>query len=366
MPEDTAGDKTEDATPRRLEREREQGRTARSRDLPAAIVLLGAMLLLRYGSGIWFDEIRSGTERILLEEFGHRPIPSDNEITPLALGWMVWTARLILPFTGALLVIGVIACVMQSGLLFSWEPLMPDLNKLNPISGAAKLFSIRNVVMLGMNLLKIVIVLAITWWTLRIDLPGALALLDEAPGQMLHHSGMAIATLGLRLAILFLILGILDYGYQWYQFHEDLRMTKQEVKEEYKEVEGDPQIRGRRRQIQRQLAMQRMMQEVPKAEVVVRNPTHVAVAIRYTPEMASPVVVAKGLDRMAERILDLARQHGVPTWRSPALARSLYRQVEIGDPVPPELFPALAEILAHVLQGEKRAQYLRRTGQAAA
>jgi len=214
------------------------------------------------------------------------------------------------------------------------------------------------------NLAKLLIVMAIAYLSLRVELPNARVLSVLAPSSMLTHSAYAVIDLGLRLAILFFILGLADMGYQFYQHSQDMRMTKQEIREELKETEGDPHIRARRRQIQRQMAMQRMMQEVPQAEVVVRNPTHYAVAIQYKPDMEAPVVVAKGTDRVALRIVEIAIKNGVAVWQAPALARQLHK-VGIGDMIPPALFPALAEVLSHVLKGEKLAQHRRAMGQAA-
>jgi len=359
MPEEAAGDRTEEATPRRREKEREAGRVARSRDLAASLVLLGAMLFLRYGGARMGYEMLSIAEQTITQYLPSVPPPHGNEILPHVLMWLYWSGRVAGPFLLAILALAIAVNFIQTGMVFSWEPLVPNFDRLNPVSGLTRMFSLRSLMTLVVNLLKIALVVAVAYQSLAVELPRAYLMVSEMPAQLLIHSGLAVSHFGLKLAAVMVILGLLDFGYQRYQYERDIMMTRQQVREELKEVEGDPQVRARRRAIQRQLARQRMMQEVPKAEVVVRNPTHYAVAISYKPGMDAPRVVAKGEGLMAQRIIDLAKKHGVPLWHAPELARKLYREVDIDQYIPPELFPALAEILAHVLKGEKRAQYER-------
>ncbi|MCX7935727.1 MAG: flagellar biosynthesis protein FlhB [Planctomycetota bacterium] len=359
MPEEAAGDRTEEATPRRREKEREAGRVARSRDLAASLVLLGAMLFLRYGGDLMGYEMLAVAEQTLTQYLPSLPPPEGNEILPHILTWLYWCGRIAGPFLVTIMLIAIIANLIQTGPVFSWEPLEPNFDRLNPISGLMRMFSLRSLMTLAVNFLKIALVVAVAYQSLAIEMPRAYLMVSEMPAQIMIHGGLAVSHFGLKLAAVLVILGLLDFGYQRYQYERDIMMTKQQVQEELKEVEGDPQVRARRRAIQRQLARQRMMQEVPKAEVVVRNPTHYAVAISYKPNMEAPRVVAKGEGLIAQRIIEIAKQHGVPLWYAPALARKLYREVEIDQYIPPELFPALAEILAHVLKGEKRAQYER-------
>jgi len=251
----------------------------------------------------------------------------------------------------------VAANILQVGFLLSAEGLVPDLNRLNPVSGFERMFNLRAFVTLLMSFAKLIIVVAVAYYTLRSAMPGAARLMLMDPGAIFMCGAQAVIELATRLAMVLFLLGLADFGYQYYQYNEDIRMTKQEVKEEHKDLEGDPQIRARRRQIQRQLA------EVPQAEVVVRNPTHFSVALKYKPDMSAPKVVAKGADKLAMKINELAIKHGVPVWRQPALARQLFK-VEIGEAVPPALFPAVAEVLAHVLRGEKRAEFMRQLNRA--
>lgn len=359
MAEETAGEKTEEATQRRRQKERERGRAAKSRDLSAASVLLAGMVLLRFGGPTIYSWLHGGTVRLLALDLGGLRVPYGNEIMPHVYLWLEWIAYALGPFMLGLFVVAVVANIAQVGFLFSFEPLTPDLNKLNPVSGLKRIFSLKGFMVLVMNIIKLTIVAVITWLTLRREMPGANTLAFLEPGPIFVHTARAVVNFGLLLALVFFVLGLADMIYQFHQHSVDLRMTKQEVKEELKEVDGDPQIKARRRAIQRQMAMQRMMQEVPEAEVVVRNPTHFAVAIKYRPSMPAPVLVAKGMNLMAKRIIEVAKQHGVPVYERPELARELYRKVEIGDRIPPALFHAVAEVMAYVLEGEKRARYLR-------
>ncbi|MBN2713106.1 MAG: flagellar biosynthesis protein FlhB [Planctomycetes bacterium] len=366
MPGDeSAGERTEEATPRRRQKERERGRVAKSRDLSAALVLLGGMLLLKYGGHVMFSNIFAGTKNCIGEFMGSKLTPERLEIGPYFLEWLYWTVLCAGPFIGGIMLVALAVNYGQTGLIFSWEPLTPDLNKLNPVNGVKRLFGLRSWMTLVFNCMKLMCVVAVAYMTIKSELPKAILLTSADPGPIFWQGTDSVATMGIRLALLFLVLGIFDFGYQIYQFNQDMMMTKQEVKEEYKEMDGDPQIKAKRRQIQRQLAMQRMMQEVPQAEVVVRNPTHFAVAIKYKPDMPAPIVVAKGADHVAKRIIDLAIKNNVPVWQAPSLARQLFK-VELEDQIPAALFPALAEVLSHVLKGDKLAQYRRALKNAAA
>ena len=359
MPADeAAGDRTEEATPRRRQRMRERGRVAKSRDLAAAVVLLGGMVMLRFGGETILGRLEATTARVIQQDMGSLLVPEDNEIVPHVYDWMIQTGIAVGPFLIGVLAIALAANLMQTGFLFSTHPLGPDLNKLNPVNGLKRIVSLKSLMTLAMNFGKLLIVAGVAYLTLQDELPAAQVLATLEPCAIVAHTAYAVVHFGLVLSLLFLILGLIDMAYQFYQHNQDIRMTRQEVKEEMKETEGDPQVRARRRQIQRQMAMQRMMQEVPEAEVVVRNPTHYAVAVQFKPDMAAPLVVAKGTDRVAMKIIEIALKNSVPVWQAPSLARQLYK-IEIGDEIPPALFPALAEILSYVLKGEKLAQYRR-------
>jgi flagellar biosynthetic protein FlhB len=237
----------------------------------------------------------------------------------------------------------------QVGFLFVAEPMAPNLDRIDPIAGLGRMFSARSVARLLMGLLKVVlvgIVVTLTIWAERSRLVG---LLGHGFEEIVKYGTGMMLTVALRAVLVLLTLAILEYGYQRWQYERDLRMSKQEVREELKRFEGDPKIRERRRAIQRRLAMQRMMQRVPKATVVITNPTHLAVAIEYRKdEMEAPVVVAKGAEHLAQRIREIALDHGVPVIERRDLARALYKAVEVGQTIPVELYQAVAEVLAYV------------------
>ncbi len=357
MPDESSGEKTEEPTQRRLDDMRRQGNVAKSKDLGAALVLLGSVLYFRAMGGYFRDYLMSFMTRIFMFDLDGLMPPEGKEIIPYALQWLQALAFILLPFMLGLFVLAYIVNVLQTGFVFAEEAIKLDLNKINPVSGLSNLFQLKKLMELVMNMAKLLVVGAVVYVTMRQRVPEAGALAHLDPRQILSHGAGAIIDMMLRLAIVLVILALLDLIYQRWQYIRDARMTKQEVKEENRSMEGDPQIKSRRRQVQLQLARQRMMQEVPEAEVVIRNPTHFAVAIRYKPEMEAPVVVAKGMDHIAKKIIDAAMRAGVPIWQDPLLARELYNKVEVGAPIPPELFQTLAEVLAHVLKGEKLAQY---------
>ncbi len=364
MPDESSGDRTEEATEFRKRKARERGQVAKSRDLAAAAVLLGGMVMLRFG---WLEIYRwlaGSMQRFIGHDLGRIPAPTGLEILPHARLWLLYLAWAVAPFAIGCFLVALLINWLQVGFLFSTHPVTPDWNRINPARGLQRLVSARSAMGVAMNLGKIAIVLAVAWSVLGTVIPAAGVFASLEPGAMVAEGALRVSELGIKMAMTLFALGILDFGFQRWQMNRDLRMTKQEVKQELKEEVGDPQIRARRQQIQRQMAMQRMMAAVPESEVVIRNPTHYAVALRYAPEMAVPEVVAKGADHMALRIIRIARQHEVPVWQQPWLARQLYR-LEVGDPIPAALFPAVAEVLAHVLKGERLAAYRRAMEEAA-
>jgi flagellar biosynthetic protein FlhB len=234
--------------------------------------------------------------------------------------------------------------------MFTLEPLMPDFNKVNPLNGIRKvLISRRSLVELLKNVLKVTIVGYIAWDALRGILAETITLMDGDAAGVLSFMARGAMALAFKTGLAFLVLAALDYAYQRFEFGKEMRMTKQEVKEEGKAQEGDPQVKARVRSIQRRIAYRRMMQDVPTADVVVTNPTHIAVAIKYdTEEMSAPKVVAKGAELIARRIREIALEHGVPIIEDRPLARTLYGTVEVGEEIPEKLFQAVAQLLAYI------------------
>jgi flagellar biosynthetic protein FlhB len=342
-------DRTEAATPRRREEAREEGRVAKSADINSAVVLLMSLLLLRIAGPYMFQ----GLSSIAKDTFSnlHNHELRIERLPALCLSYMMRCAWLCLPIMAGAGAIGLASNVLQVGFRITPKAIAPDLSRLDPIKGLARVVSWRSLVELGKSLLKITIVAYFVYSFLRNEYPALADLSGMLPAEM----GRSIATLCWRLlargCAAMLVIGILDYIYQRLSFESSLRMTKQEVKDEFKRTEGDPHVKGRIRQRQREMARRRMIHDVARADVVVTNPTHIAVALQYDAEkMAAPTVVAKGQRLLAERIKEAAEAHRVPIVENPPVARLLYKTVEVGDQIPPELYQAVAEILAYVYQ----------------
>ncbi len=346
MAHDEAGDKTEQPTARRREEAREEGQITRSPDLTAAFALLAGLLLLKT-----FGHDMVGTLLNLLRALGRPPGLASSDLLPWIKQVGLAAAELTLPFLGLLVVLTVAGTAAQSGLLLTWKRLTPKPERLSPVPGFKRLFSADALSRLGLGLLKMVAVAGIAYLSIAGRLGTVLSAGGLHAGGIFGLSTSVVFDLAVRLAAALLVLGIVDYLIQRWRLERQLRMTKQEVRDELKRMEGDPLIRQRRRQIQHRLAMQRIHAEVPRADVVVTNPTHYAVALRYDEAvMPAPRVVAKGKDLLAERIRQLAQQYGVPLVQRPPLARALYVGVEVGQEVPPAFYRAVAEVLAYVYQ----------------
>ena len=350
-----AGERTEAATPRKLQELRKEGQIARSVDLSHALEVLAGFLLLQSVGGNLVAQLREYL-RLELGSLARLDLagPDGARLASSTLGVL---AAVMLPVLLMAPAVAVVAGVGQSGLLFSPKAAAPQFSRIDPIQGFRRLFSSRSVVELFKTLAKVVLVGWILGRTyaemlptfvglVSIDLPGALRLLAQVTLQ-----------LGVSAGLVLLVLGLLDYGYQRWEFRRSARMSKQEVKEEARQSESSPEVRARLRQRQRKLAMSRMMQAVPTADVVVTNPTHLAVALVYRGgEMPAPRVVAKGADRLAERIRQIAGESDVPLVENRPLAQALYRASEVGQEIPIELFQAVAEVLAHIYALRDRAR----------
>lgn len=344
-------DKTEAPTPRRLEEARAEGRVPRSTDLAAAIGVLASLLLLKSLGGSILEQLL-----VMTRNLGNSANPSLSDLPSATLLYVRLTAWALLPFLIILTVISASTLAAQSGVVLAWKKLTPELGRVNPLKGFQRLLSTESLVRLILNLLKIGMLLACAAYSLPGRLSGIISLGTAAAAGAWDAATELIYRLALNLALVMLLLGILDYIWQRWQLMKSLRMTKQELREELKRMEGDPLLKQRRRQIAQKLAMQRIAQDVPKAEVIITNPTEFAVALSYVEgEMAAPRVIAKGVDHLALRIRQIAQQHGVPVVQRPPLARALYAAVEVGDEVPPLYYRAVAEVLAYVYQISGRA-----------
>ena len=342
---DDGGEKTEEPTAKKKSDARNKGQVAKSQELNAAFVLfIGFWAMKILGSTI-YREIAEYTAYI----FGHLNTTVDTEtVLRIFLGIVMILLKTAFPIMVAIMLIGLAINLVQVGWNFTTEPLGFDLNKLNPINGFGRIFSKRSLVELIKSLFKILIIGLFLYENLKDEILQMPKLLYLELGASMATIADIIFMMAFKICAIFFALAILDYMYQKWDHNEQLKMTKQEVKEEFKQMEGDPQIKGKIKQKQREMAMSRMMREVPKADVIVTNPTHFAVALRYAEGMRAPEVIAKGQDYVALKIKDVAREAGVVIVENKPLARALFASVEIGEAVPPELYKAVAEVLAYV------------------
>ncbi|ADK14104.1 Flagellar biosynthetic protein FlhB [Clostridium ljungdahlii DSM 13528] len=339
-------DKTEEATPKKKSDSRKKGQIARSKEIGLTMTLLASTLVIAVLGGYVGTSLGS-TMVAFLNDYINTSLnySSVNKIMFITI-WRI--AIVFLPIAVPILAIGVLANMVQTRGLITFETLKPDFSKLNPISGFKRMFSARSV----MELLKDTAIVSIVGYVgykfIKDNYMYILNLGQLDSRAVAKAIGSLAVGIFFRITLIMLIIAILDYMFQRYQYNKDLRMSKQEIKEEFKQDEGDPQIKGKRRQKQRELAMRRMMQEVPKATVVVTNPTHVAVALKYEEGQNAPVLVAKGLDAVALKIKEIAKDNDVPIIENRPLARLIYKEVEIDMEIPAEMYQAVAEILALV------------------
>lgn len=346
-----AGDKTEEPTSKKRADARKKGQVGRSTELSTAFVLLAGFFIIR----ILWEHIYTSIATYTTYIFSHPNQPVDTEnILRIFIGIIELLAQTALPIMFGVMIMGLGVNFFQVGLNFTTEPLGFKLDKLNPINGFGRIFSKRSLVELIKSLFKI----AIIGFFLYNFLSDQLMAMPQFIYFDLPTSLAQIADLVFKMAFqvigVIIVLGVLDYGYQKWQTTQDLKMTKQEVKDEMKQTEGDPQIKGKIRQKQRQMAMNRMMKEVPKADVIITNPTHFAVALMYEKGMVAPQIIAKGQDLVAQKIKDIACENRVPIVENKPLARALYASTEVGDVVPGELYQAVAEVLAYVYRLKRR------------
>lgn len=349
-------EKTFPATAKKRAEARKQGQVARSPEFGAAASLLALVLALHVAlPGAAGQSLLADMRAAFAFQSGHT-IFDDTSARGWQLQALVWAGRLTLPVMLLALVLGVGAGIGQVGFAVTPEALAPKWERLNPASGVKRLLSRRGVVELGKGLLKMALVGGICISTVRpaVESGELLATMRMPLGTMLETVGHLLWTLGLRVGAALLILAVADFAYQKWEFEKNLKMSASEIKQEMKQSDGDPQVKGRIRRLQREMARKRMMQDVPKADVVVTNPTHFAVALQYAPGSAAPQVLAKGQDELARRIKDIARESKIPLVENKPLAQTLYRAVEIGDPIPGELYEAVAQVLAFVYRTHGR------------
>jgi flagellar biosynthetic protein FlhB len=348
-----AGEKTEKATPKKRQDARKKGQTAKSQDISTAVVLLAVFLFLKLAG----NYLKTGIFSLFKNSFQDYMLmnTTSGNLRVIFLAVIKNLAFYLGPILLVALIAGVAANLAQVGFMFTSEALQPKLEKINPISGFKRIFSVRSIVELVKSLLKISFVGIVTFTVLWKRMPDILILSQKSVGADLVILGSLSVQMGLYASGALLFLALLDFLYQKYDFEKSIRMSKQDIKDEYKNTEGDPLIKSRIKQRQREMAMRRMMQEVPHADVVITNPTHYAVAIRYDEgKRDAPFVVAKGVDYTAQKIKQIAKENEVMTVENRPLARALYSQTEIGDTIPEEFFKAVAEILAFVYRAKNK------------
>ncbi len=348
MPEQF-GDKSQDATPFRRQKAREEGQVARSQDLASALLLIGATLVLMYFGGEIAHYFYLLAERQL---GGTAWLQADPNfiVVETNIAW-VHLAKVLAPVFGCMLLLAVLVHLGQVGFLFLPSKLAFDLQRISPIKGAGRLFSLSNVVRLAFGIFKLTVVASVALWSVWQHFDTILSLGGHEIVEVFIGITDILLSTCLKIGIALLILAVFDYAYQRWKHEQDIRMTPQEVREEMKTLQGDPQVAARRRQIQRQLVLNRLQTAVPKADFVVTNPTELAIAIQYDPEtMEAPIVVAKGAGLVAQRIRRLALDNGIPIIERKPLARSLYQHVDVNQPIPAEQYAAVAELLRYVYE----------------
>ncbi len=339
--------KTEQATPKRTQDARKKGQVAKSREVPSALIMIACLTYFYFGTGEIVGRLMDMMKGSLADL--HRSELDADSIQLLVMTLLLKTMAIVLPLLLTLMAAGVVANVMQVGLLFSAEPLQPKLSKISPFSGLKNLFSLKSVAELLKSLAKISLVGVIAYLTIHGEAYEILPLMEQNPWEIMTYIGRVSFKILFTTCWVLVVLGLMDYLYQHWEHGRSLRMTKQELRDEFKDTEGDPLIKSRIRRLQREMAMRRMMAKVPTADVVITNPTHFAVALRYDQErMAAPVVVAKGVDLVAQRIKEIAKKNGVAVVENKPLAQVLYRMVDIMEAIPDNLYQAVAEVLAYV------------------
>ena len=348
-----SGEKTEEPTQRKKEESRKKGQVAKSAELSSVFVILAAFVALKTSGSYMYGKLAGYMRHI----FGELNVRGDFSIE--SIQWVILNAGIVfletvMPVLLAVLVVSVTVSFLQVGFNFAPELIMPQFSRLNPISGFGRIFSKRSVVELLKSLLKITVVGYFIYRYLREETIRIPALMMSELESSFAVLAAIIYDLAFQIALVILVLAILDYGYQWWEHMQNLKMSKQEVKEEMKQTEGNPQIKGKIREKQRAMAMRRMMSEVPKADVVITNPTHFAVAIKYEAGMEAPAVIAKGSDFIAQRIREIAKENDVTIVENKPLAQALFKNAEIGDLIPPDLYKAVAEVLAYVYRLKRK------------
>ena len=341
------GEKTEKASSKKRQDERKKGNIFQSQDLVSAAVLLAVFEVLNIMGTQFITTLENGTTQIFTHLTDKLEGAKDiGNIVSIAQNTLLSVA---MPILAVALLAAVAVTFAQTRLLITPSQLIPKLDRLSPVQGFKKLFSLKSIVELVKSSLKVTLIVGIVYLTVEPQLAYALRLFDLSLSQSLVWIGGVIVDIGFKIAAALLLLGVADYFYQWWEYERKIKMSKQEVKEEFKQTEGNPEIKSRIRSLQRRMAKMRMMQAVPHADVIIRNPTHFAVALKYDDKVGvAPIVVAKGQDAVALKIVEIAEKNKIYVTENKPLAQALYKSVDIGDQIPTEFYKAVAEVLAYI------------------
>lgn len=353
---DEGGEKTEEPTAKKKSDARGEGNVAKSMEITTATSFIVMFYALKFLGSYMYEKISNVMEysfsMIATTKEGIIEADFISKFVPYMFGQIL---LIIAPLLAIAVVIGLITNLLQVGWKITTKPLRPKFSKLNPISGFKRLFSVSKLFELLKSIVKIVLISVIMYMLLKDEINSITMLLDMELLQAIAYIGDLVVKIGTTVGMYFIFVAAADFFYQKFKHKKDLKMTKQEVKDEYKNAEGDPQVKGKIKQKMREVSMRRMMQQVPQADVIITNPTHYAVALKYDKQKSSaPMVIAKGEDFLAKKIKEIAKQNNVEIVENKHLARTLYATVDIGKEIPPELYQAVAEVLAFVYNLKNR------------
>lgn len=353
------GEKTEPATSKKLNDIRKEGQVAKSKELITAVSLMSLFIILKIylsklGTGLIdvYTQVYNSISKVVDDSYNGLPIRTASSVMQQVIIDMI---KLVIPILLVAIVIAILGNMLQQKWMVTAKPLQPKFSKISPISGFKRMFSVRQLVELIKSIAMISIIMIVVYNTVKSKMNILLTFYDVGLNTALSTIGSIIIDLGIKISAVFLIVGFADLFYQRIKFKNDNMMTKQEIKDEFKNTEGDPQVKGQIKRRMQEVSRRRMMQQLPEADVVITNPTHFAVAIKYEPDAGkAPVVIAKGADYLAFQIKDKAKEYNIAIVENKPLARILYHNIDIGMEIPPELYQAVAEILAVVMRTNNR------------
>ena len=353
------GEKTEPATSKKLNDIRKEGQVAKSKELITAVSLMSLFIILKIylsklGTGLIdvYTQVYNSISKVVDDSYNGLPIRTASSVMQQVIIDMI---KLVIPILLVAIVIAILGNMLQQKWMVTAKPLQPKFSKISPISGFKRMFSVRQLVELIKSIAMISIIMIVVYNTVKSKMNILLTFYDVGLNTALSTIGSIIIDLGIKISAVFLIVGFADLFYQGIKFKNDNMMTKQEIKDEFKNTEGDPQVKGQIKRRMQEVSRRRMMQQLPEADVVITNPTHVAVALKYEPDAGkAPVVIAKGADYLAFQIKDKAKEYNIAIVENKPLARILYHNIDIGMEIPPELYQAVAEILAVVMRTNNR------------